>query len=334
VTVTDTVIGDAMMVGQDLDFSGMTAGSYLGAGGGQRIGGRIDGSVRAAGAAVEVQAQVGRNATLAGGTVVVGDRAAIQGNAYLAGREVRVSGTVEGSLYAGAAQVLLDGVVSGDVRVEASAITIGPSARIEGEVRYRIREGTAITVSPLAVLSNGLVELEARPRRGNGELGLAIVRLLGFVVSCLAVAVLFPRRLTRAMNELRTRPGPALWRGLAVVLLGPLTIAIIATTVVGIPVAAIGAAAYAASLYLSPVVVGLWLGDEMIRSREPTDRGSTVLLAGIGGVVVAFAILLPWVGFVVRVLAICAGLGAVVLMIEHRHTTGTPPVSIPDPGVE
>lgn len=318
VLISDSVQGDVMLAGRTLQFDGFSGGSYLGAGGEQTVAGRIDGSVRAAGGLVELEASVGRNVTLAGGSVVVRNGAEIEGNAYLVGGSVRFDGTASGDVYVGAGDVVLDGDLGGDVRVEAGGLRIGPGARIAGELRYRLEEGATPMVSPEAVVAGGVVALEPRPDEG-GDVAFFVFRLLTFVLCSAVVVALFPGTLAATAEEMRSRPAAALGLGLLWVLLVPLAVVLCAVTILGIPLAVILATIYGLSLYLGPVVPALWIGDEMLSGREPSNRKSAVLLVAIGGMVVSFAILLPWIGLVARALATCAGLGAAVLAVKSKR---------------
>ena len=318
VGVTDSVPGDVMMAGRSLEFDGFAGGSYLGAGGDQNVGGRIDGSVRAAGGAVRLEGSVGRNATLAGGSVVVRDAADIMGNAYLAGGNVRLDGSVSGDVYVGAGEVRVDGDVGGDVRVEAGALRIGPDARIEGELRYRLNDGGLATISTDAVVAGGVVALEPR-EEGGSQGGVFVLRLFAFVLCGAILVALLPKTLLGTADQMRDRPAAALGLGLLWVLLTPLAVVVSAVTIVGVPLALILAALSALCFYLAPVVPALWFGGQILTGRKSSERGSSVVTFVAGGVIVAFVILLPWVGLVARALATCLGLGAVVLAIQTRR---------------
>ncbi|NNM33157.1 MAG: polymer-forming cytoskeletal protein, partial [Gemmatimonadetes bacterium] len=296
--LSDSVPGDIMLAGQSLTFDGFAGGSYVGAGADQTVTGEVRGSVRAAGGSIELDAAVGRNVTLAGGSVTVQRGTQIAGNAYLAGGTVSFQGTGSGDVDIRASEAILDGIVEGDVRVEAGALTIGPDARILGELRYRMKPEAQPQVSAQADVAGQLVELEADE---GGGLGWLVFKLLALVLAASAVAALFPAPLTGTARELERRPIAALGFGILWVLAVPLVIVVTAATIIGIPMALILAAAYAASLYLAPVVPALWIGNEMFRGREPDDRGSAVLLTVVGSAVVAVALLLPWIGFLTRV---------------------------------
>lgn len=318
--LTESVPGDVMAAGRSVTFDGTVGGSYLGAAGDQEIGGRIDGSVRAAGGYVRLEASVGRNVTVAGGSVDLEPATVVEGNAYLGGGSVRMLGEVAGDVYAGAGTLEIDGRVGGDVRAEAEHLRVGPNARIDGELRYRVAEDAVAEISPRAAISGGVEVLEPR-ERDDGSLGFSVARFLAFLLAGAVLIALLPGPLTDVSDEVTDHVAAVLGLGLVVALLAPLAVLVVAVTVVGIPLALILAVLYGVALYLAPAVTGLWLGTEILGGRDPTRRWDAVLIFLTGGSIVALAMLLPWIGMLARVLAVCLGLGAIVLTIRERATT-------------
>ncbi|HSM59876.1 MAG TPA: hypothetical protein VK849_03720 [Longimicrobiales bacterium] len=316
VAVSDTVAGDVMLAGGTVEFSGSAEGSYLGAGWAQRVRGRIAGSARAAGGEVRLGSDVGRNVTAAGRSVVLEPSGSVGRNAYLAGNRVLVEGSVAGDLRAAGGEIVLDGHVAGDVEVEGRTLVVGREARIDGRLRSRVDQGRA-SIDPRAALG-GEVEALPPPPEADGTGLFAVLRLTAFVLAGAVLVLLFPGTLRSLAETLERRPGASLGWGLLWVLLAPLGVGLAALTLVGLPVALIGASLYAITLYVAPVVPGLWLGGEML-GRRFADGGTRVPGLRpflVGGVVLAFASLLPWVGFPVRLGATCLGLGAAFLRLR------------------
>lgn len=318
VDLTEDVSGDVMAIGRDVRFEGTVGGSYLAAAAEQEVSGRIDGSVRGAGGSVRVEASVGRNVTIVGGDVELAPGAVVEGNAYLGGGSVSLRGSVSGDVYVAAGDAVLDGEVGGDVRVEAGSLTLGPAARVDGELRYRVAEDGPVRISSEALVAEGVVDLGPREEDGGGDLFFTVARFLAFLLVGVALVALAPGTATHAADEVRMRGAAALGYGLVWLLLVPIAVFVLAVTLVGIPLALILAVVYGISLYVAPVVPGLWLGGEILRGRSSGEREDTVLLFLAGGAVVAIALLLPWVGLLARLLATCIGVGAVIAMIRDR----------------
>lgn len=314
VTVTDSIVGDAMLAGGELSFSGTLGGSYLGAGQAQRIDGRIAGSVRAAGGSVRLQADVGRNATMAGGVVLVEEDATIGGSAYLAGGRVEVLGEVLGSVRTGAGEVVIDGPVAGDVHVEAGSLRLGPAARIGGGLTYRLEEG-AYSADPSAEIQGTVEALPPRPD-GDGGTVLRVLRVLAFVLTGAVAVALLPGPAAAAAHAVRHRALVSLGLGLLWLVGVPLVILLVGVTVLGIPLAMIVAAVYAVTLYLGPVAPALWLGDRLLPRKPGRGRLGSAAAFAAGGAVLAILGLVPAVGILVRLLVTLAGMGAAGLVVR------------------
>lgn len=319
VTITDSVPGDVMVAGGTLEFDGVAGGSYLGAGRTVSVAGEVGGSVRAAAFSVDLDAIVARNVTLAGERVTVGESTSIGGNTYLAGNRIRFSGAAVGDVVASGGEVVIAGEIGGDLQIEATGVTIEPDAVIRGEVRYRVRKDAEPAVSPDATVDGGLVPLAAMDEGEGSGLGSLLFKVLAFVLTALVVVVLVPNSATEAAETLMDRPIAALLRGLLWLFLAPVLVIVLAISLVGLPLALILAAAYGALFYLAPIVPALWVGDRLARRPEAKGVSRLILPTAVGATIIVLALLLPWIGFLVRIVLTCAGIGGLALLIGARR---------------
>lgn len=321
VQLSESVTGDAMLVGGSVEYSGDVGGSYLGAGGQQEIRGTMAGSGRVVGGTILFGASVGRNVTLAGGSVELLQGAVVDRNAYLAGNLVRVGGTVHGDLYAGASEVVLDGTIDGDVRVEADQLVIGPSARIRGDLRYRVGMQPA-SIDSGATIGGDVEVLPPRDEIGPGAVTTYVLRVVAFILFGGVMVALFPDGALRTVKAVRLRPVAALGLGLLWAIAVPIIALVTAVTVVGVPLALTLAAIYAASIYLAPAVPAMWLGDLLISTRDDSGNPNRLKAFLLGGPLVGIAILLPWAGLVLRLVAGLLGLGAMAMVLGDHARRG------------
>jgi hypothetical protein len=169
-------------------------------------------------------------------------------------------------------------------------------------------------ISPQAqVLGRVVYHKLERERTGIGEwlwrwvwTSLAML-IVGFV----AIAVA-PSWANRVSAMITGKPWSSVLTGLACLLLAPLAVMLLLVTVVGIPLALILLALYVVALLLSGVfvayLVGGWLLD---RLRRP--QSTPYLRVAVGAVAVAICVSLPWIGWLVQLLVLLVGFGAVVL---------------------
>ena len=304
-----------MMAGQDVAFSGSTGGSVLAAAGGQTIGGFVAGNVRSAGGAVVLTGHVERNVTALGADVLLDRDADVQLNAYLVGGRVEQRGAVRGHLRVAGREVVLDGPVTGNVDVVASSLILGPSARIAGDLSYRVREGGA-SVDPAAEVRGETTAVSVPGPSTTFQVATSLGRIAGFLLVGVVLLLVVPP-LAGAAQDLTERPAAAVGLGLLWLVALPVMTFAAAVTVIGIPLAIISAALYVVALYAAPVVPGLWLGTSLLDrpGAEPTHPARAFLL---GGFILGVGMLLPWVGFPLRLLAMAAGFGAVAVAIRAR----------------
>jgi hypothetical protein len=306
--VRDSVVGDAIVAGGEVDFLGATGGDYLGAGGRQVIGGRIHGSLRAAGGSVDVTAAADRNFTIAGGKVVVDSSAGIGQNAYITGGDVRFDGSVRGGLVASAGIMMLNGVVGRDVEIAADALTIGPHAQIAGNLRYKVPAGK-VHIDSAARIMGTVTALPVDSKWGLRRW----LWLLGVLLAGAVAVALFPRFMFEASEMFSRRPLPAGLVGVAVGILAPIVMIILAITFIGLPLALLSAGVYCVLLFLGNVPAAVWLGRRLLGPRESSPRYGVVVSYLIGGVILTIVGLVPLIGSLVMLIAAVIGLGAMLL---------------------
>ena len=315
-TVMDSVPGDVILAGRDVLFSGASGGDYLGTGGMQTIGGRIHGSIRAAGGELHVAAAVDRNATIAGGHVELDSAAAIGGNAYLFAGSVKFNGTVRGGLVATGGSITLNGIVGRNVDVAGGELIVGPHAQIAGNLRYRV-PARKVHIDPAARITGTVTALPVS--RGWGFF--RWLWMLGFLLAGVVVVALFPRFTAAAAEILPQSPVRAALVGLGWIILAAIAIIIAAVTIVGIPLALLTATLYVALVYLGRIPVAVWLGELLLRGRTRAGRDGMIARFLIGGLILLLVQLLPFLGGLAIGIATCLGIGALLLRIQAMRAS-------------
>ncbi len=304
----DSVSGDVIIVGREVELRTGVGGDYLGAAGNQNIGGRIHGSIRAAGGEIHVSGTVDRNATIAGGSVTLDSTADISRNAYLVGGNVWVKGSVRGNILASAGNVTLNGAVGRDVEVRGDELHIGPHAVITGNLRYRVPAGK-VHIDSAARISGTVTALPISRKWGLNHW----LWILGFLVVGAVVVALIPRFTAEAAEIIPQRPIRSGLVGLGWFILVPLGIIIAAVTVIGIPLAVVTALLYGVVVYLSTVPFAIWVGRLLLRARAHGGRQGVLLNFLLGGILVLLVQTIPVIGPIATLIAACLGLGSIML---------------------
>ena len=164
----------------------------------------------------------------------------------------------------------------------------------------------------------------SRYRDGRFYTWLAISFVASFLMGLLLHALL-PGAFAAQLETGRAF-GTALGLGFAFAVLCPLALLLLALTVVGIPLALIGFAAWAVALYLGAVVVAALVGRSLVGSRSDGPREFGIALA-LGLVVVFLLRNLPFVGDAAGWVIALVGVGLLLGQLQElwrrsRQRTG------------
>ena len=318
VNVLMKIEGDLAVAGSNVTVAGPVHGYVMAAGSNVNINGAVGNDLWAAGSNVSVNAPVVDNARLAGSYVVLQPPASVGGDAYLAGNSVEVLGRVERDLKVGAANVILASEVGGSVLANAGKVKALPGAVIRGDLI--VTGPNAPEIAPGAqVLGRVEHHMEAAGRRWGLMNWLArwMLMFLATLILGAAAIALSARWTDRIAEELARRPGYALLAGIIGLIVIPLICVLLAVTVIGIPLAIVLFALYGVALLLSFVFVSYLIGGWLLGRLRRTETSPYARLAA-GALVVAFFASLPWVGWIIQLLALVIGLGA--LMLERKDS--------------
>ena len=277
---------------------------------------------------MSVLGQVGGNARIAGGQVEIEPQAVVAGNLSVTGGNVQLRGTIRGHVQAASGQLLIDGPIAGDVVATSGQITLGPRG-IGGQLRYR--SGQTLEQDPAAQVAGGVEKLlpalgarrdkardgregrEGRERRFAGTVGLWTVGLM--VLAALLLALL-PGVSAGVARTWRERTGRSLVVGFVLLVCTPVAALVLLFTLIGIPVALALVASYLALLPVAYVASAIGAGDWALARWQP-QRSARALWRILAACLALLALaLLGWVpvlGWVIGLLALLAGLGAITL---------------------
>ncbi|MDZ7849843.1 MAG: polymer-forming cytoskeletal protein [Halodesulfurarchaeum sp.] len=290
------------------------------------------------------------------GDVVIAESGVVTGDVSVATGSLRIAGTVEGSVSAGAGVVTLartgsvgdafsvgagtvtvEGQVAGDATIGADTIALGSAARIGGELRY---DG-ALTQESGAVVDGPIVQDSSIG--GFGPVGVSghswfffgggwLNAVYGLFANLLLGAVLLlvlPDFSNRVADRAAASPGWSVLVGLLALIGIPFLLALVAVTIVGIPLAILGLFGYLFVLWVGVVygeyAVGRWLLGR--RSEEP-NRWYAL---GLGLVLFAVLGAIPVVGGLLVFSALLVGLGGLVSAIRgayRRRGSGATPTTV------
>lgn len=310
------VRGNAFAAGGRVEVRESVRKSAFVSGGDVTVTGAIGRDLYAAGGNLRLEGEIEGEASVAGGTLQMSPGARIGEDASFAGGTIEIEGAVGGDLHAYGERIEINGSVGGDVELAGDDLRLGPGARISGRVVYR--GGRTIDVDPAAEVAGGV----AKSRKDEEWLrklgrGATIVGAATFLLGTLllgAVLVLgMPRFSREAAASIRRMPWLVLGLGCAMLIGGPLAIAILVVTLVGIPLALLLAFSYVALLMLGYLIAAIFVGDQVLERVDAAKLDSVwwrALFMLLAVIVIAIVRQLPLIGEIAWWLLFLAGIGA------------------------
>jgi len=327
VNVQAQIQGDVAVAGSNVTIGQAVQGYVLAAGSNVNINGTVGNDLWAAGSNVSVNAPVTDNARLAGNSVTLQPQASVGRDVYMAGNRVEALGRIERDLKVGAASLRIGSVVGGSVQAKAESVTVLPGSIIHGDLV--VTGPNAPEVSPQAQVLGRVVH---NPKaEGKGWTFMSWLKwwmflFLAELILGAAIIALSARWPDRVAGNLMNHPGYALLGGIIGLIVIPVICVLLAVTVIGIPLAIVLFALYFVAMLLSCVFVSYLIGGWLFGRLRRAETSPYARLAA-GALALTFFASLPWIGWLVELVALMIGFGA--LMLERKDSRQQMPAESP-----
>lgn len=317
------------------------------------ITGKVDGNVFAAGNTVTIDASVTGSVWVAGNTVVINDAVEQNVTAFGANVTITESGFVGKDLTFGAANATIEGFVMGQVTGDGENITvtghihqhlmlddvgkltIDDAAWVGGNLTYTAKTETIVpntVVGGATVFTKSVAEetTERRPAdkddAGFFSTGWFLIKLviglIGYLLLGAVLLKLFPKKLPSVVQAMYAKPGPSLGWGALYLLVAPAAVVTAALTLIGLPLAGVGALVFFLSLFVGKITVGFALGKKLLKnSASPFAQ----FALGFSFVYIVFKVLSQGGAILSALVSITAfglgawAIGAILLQCKHKH---------------
>jgi len=347
VEVTEAnVADDIFAAGQYVLFESVSAKNIIAAGMSLSLQGINAEDLILAGAQIDLSGHVTDDVIAAvcpfcpfGGRLHVKSTMQIGDDARLAGRDIAIDGRIGGNLFAAAQQFTLSGEIAGNARIEAEQIVLSPGARIAGDLLYASR--TEPEILDGAIVTGQLRQVERQfsldeepPKNWIWCVVFAVLgALLALILLGAVLQLAMPGLLSNAAATAAGKPWASLGRGLVVALLLPGAVALLMATVIGVPIGLVAVACYFVLLTMAfaaiSYCVGLFVRGFSSHKDISTGLGSRIFSTTTGILILLIVGLVPFVGWAIGMLAMIAGLGAVVSQLGpvFRRINTLPPAT-------
>lgn len=251
--------------------------------------------------------------TAIGNTVKIDRTAILYSDLLCVGENVIIEGAVSGNARIMAQRATIGGKIDGDLSIAAQDIVILPGTILNGNLTYTAPKELVISST---VLLNGSLDRKfnvAPARRLLKEnLPTHFTFAIAALVAGLVFSRLFPRHTGSALHALQTSRGLCSLAGFAALFLMPMVAFILIFTVVGLPLSILICLFYFILLYLSKVIVALWIGSAILK-KTPVSQKTIAAPLALGLLLLYVLTSFPAISMLTNILIMILGLGALLI---------------------
>jgi hypothetical protein len=320
VIVDGTVTGDLIAFARQVTVHGAVNGSIFTGAQSIVIEGPVGGSIIAFGQNTQINGKVTHNVLSLAQSFTLGKDGSIAGDAATLGSESHINGDLAHDFYAfGTADIA--GRIGRNVEFRGSTITLLPTARVDGNLSSHVPRAETVHIDPGAVLGGKQTVVLPQPGRSKYSTFsfyfFQVLHVVAAFVAGMILLMVFPGLRRVRFSEI----GATLISGgigfLALVAM-PVAAVILLITLIGIPLALFGFAAWLLGLYLAKILVANFVGRTLL-STEGDQLSSVALSLFVGLALVFVAINLPYVGGLIQFLLVLIGFGGLLTHMYRAH---------------
>lgn len=314
VEIYGTVHGDVYAAGGQVFMDGTVDGDLLVAGGSVLISGTVTQDVRAVGGTIDISGTVNRNITVGAGDVTIGKTATLGGSLVGGAGNILVAAPVSGNIKVAAGNLTISNAVAGKVEAGVDQLRLTSEATVSDVVYW---SETDASIDSTATVSGTITKKTTSiPQRNHKDpsrmnKGYLVYWMLATLVFGLVFSYLFPQQIKSATTQLSVNPWKSLGIGILVLFATPLFVLLLMVTVIGIPVSVFTLVSYALTLYLSKYIAMIFVGNWILTKYTKTTSLTKAFVIGL--LIFTILKLTPFTSFVVGLVALLFGLGAIVL---------------------
>ncbi len=295
---------DLVLAGSRLETNGNIGNDFLGAGGEIVVNGDVSGNIIVAGGSVRINGNVGGDVAAFGGQIILSRDSVVEGDILLAGGEVTLDGTVNGNgeVSTGTLKTGDDFELKGNLALQADNYPLNLKDKVGGDLN--------------------VTQVNAMDEQyGSASEGFSIFSfILGLLASLalgLVLIYLFPGFVGGLEELIKDSPLKTGLLGFLTLFFLPVLSIILLITLFGWSLSILILLLLGLALLIATVPVKLLAGEIIYNKILRKDAGK-VMYYLVGAVLFAVVYEIPFLGGLIRFIALIIGLGAIVVWLAIR----------------
>ncbi len=329
-TINASMKDDVYLAGANINISGPIEGDLIVAGSNVVINSEIKGDLRVAAGSVTINGKVNGNTTILSGMVTLSQNSEFGKSVIMLAGNGEVYGKINKNLYAAAGNVILNNEILGSAYLTIDSdgsLILQPETNIYGNLEYTASQ-TANIISG-AKIQNEEKFTQRQPQaagRSNKGMGFVLVLwlagLLGSIIVGLIIVFVFKNQTVKILKQLEIKVLLTMLAGLVYLIVTPIALLILAVTIIGLPLALIIGAFFAIALFISRIFVAIYVGQLIFKNIFKQKETSAVWSMILGLVLLYVVCWLPLLGWLVKLVVLLWGLGALMAIVKKDLNLG------------
>ena len=321
-SVNTQINGDAYLAGNNVEITNTVTGDLFVAGNKVTVDGTVADSLRIAAGTVDLSSTVFGNVLIVADVVNINQAAKILGHTNIYANKITISGALNGETTIRGSEVVLNGTLNNQANIQATKITTGATANITKTADFsaEIFSLDAKTQGTTNITTHTLANKEAvqKNKQVEHKFNSFIRSYFFFVVIGILLILIWPTWSGRVITEMQNNPKKTWFKGAIYFFAAPTVLLMLIFTLVGIPLAVLGALFYLVSLALGKLFAGAYLGHFLVqKGKFQNEKKQQIICLIVGYFILSVLMQLPWLGWLIMILAVLWGAGG---MIEAHKT--------------
>lgn len=299
-------------------------------------GGTVGGDLFAFASQVTIDGEVLGDVYAFTSQIRVAEDAVIHGNLTAFAGTLQIHGTVRGHVLGAGGGTVIAGDV-GAVDIEAGGLTVTETARVRGTLAYE--SNAEADIAEQAQIDGEVqwsradeddedAEDEAAAGIGFWSVAWTLWRYVSALLVGTVLLLVGGQAVRQPARSLGQRPASGLGFGFVVAVVFPVACLAAMVLIVTLPLGVFGLVVYGLLLFLSGLVAAQFLGGWVLRRLRGGVEPSEYAALALGLALLLLVAFIPYLGFLIRLVAVILGLGGIYLALRHY---GFPTAGRPSP---
>jgi len=325
ITIDGDINGDLIAVAQNITVNGRVEGDIILAAQNITVNGEVGGNIRVAATSITLNNSVARNVNTFGSNIILGTNSHVGWDVYAAGVSLESRGTIDGDLSGNVSRALISGKIGKNVDLKISenntgeSLIIAPEAVINGDITYTAK--TAAQISEKASTTGKIEQKLPQVKTTNWFALWAWAKIYAIFCALMVglVLIFLGKNITpKIISRIENNPLRMILPGLIIMFVLPPIALILIFTFIGIPLALIISAWWLIATYVAKIFTAILVGQIILKSLSKKHNIQLIWSLILGVVICWLLFAIPFVGWIIGLIAIWLGLGGIYSYASHQ----------------